>query len=98
MKPDYLTGEASEFWDRHYDRLTEARVLTEGDTDSFALLCEIWQHIRQTNPDSDSKQAVKYIALVKQYMALAKQFGLMPRERKKSGLFLMKELQDEFGI
>ena len=95
--PRWLKDDAAEFWKRHAKPLEQAGVLTDRDVDGFALLCEVWRLLRNTDPLRDSKEAVRYIALVKQAQALMKQFGLMPRDRKRSKIESEKDELKEFA-
>lgn len=98
-----LTGEAREFWNRHYWRLKRARVLTKADPDSFALLCLVWGQLYALSgiqPGADAfREMIQFTNLTKQYQALAKQFGLLPRERKAAKMEVEAPAKkDEFGL
>jgi phage terminase small subunit len=84
--PVPLAPEARRFWDRHYRRLEAAQVLTPADVDSFAVLAMTWgmvQDLAGTEPGADQyREMIQLTNLLKQYQSLAKQFGLLPRERK----------------
>jgi hypothetical protein len=95
--PQYLQVEAREYWKRHANRLQAAKLLTDADTESFALLCEIWGLIRSTDPNESSSAALRYIGLVKQYFATGKQFGMFAEDRKLSGIEIEEVVQDESG-
>lgn len=96
--PKYLNDEAKRFWKRHAKRLADAGMLTEADTDSFALVCELWSLIRATDPLQDSKMAIRYVGLLKLYNQYSRQFGLLPKDRIQAGLQQDKEEKDEFGL
>jgi hypothetical protein len=96
--PSYLQGEAREYWKRHANRLQAAKLLTDADAESFALLCEIWGLVRSTAPSESSAAALRYIGLVKQYFAIGKQFGMFAKDRKRSGIEIEQIQQDEFGL
>lgn len=96
--PTYLSGEAKRFWQVHAKRLYLGGMLTEADVESFVLLCEIWAMIRGCNPEEDSREAIRYIGLVKQYFQISRQFGMMPKDRKQSKIETTKQEEDEFGL
>jgi phage terminase small subunit len=96
--PEYLQGEAAKLWKKHAKRLQDAGLLTDADEPGFALMCEVWGLLRATNPTTDSKEAIKYIALVKQFQALGKQFGFFAKDRKAANLDVQKTEVDEYGI
>jgi phage terminase small subunit len=93
-RPSWLTGDAISFWDRNAKHLIESEMLGEKDADSFAILCDIYRLLRASNPLIDSKEAIRYSAMTKQYITLAKQFGMLPRDRKKSKLEHEPELDE----
>lgn len=84
--PIPLAGEALTFWRSHYRRLKRSGILTRADVESFAVLCLTWgkiQSLAAIEPGADNyREMIQLINLVKQYQSLAKQFGLLPRERK----------------
>lgn len=86
QSPIELTGQAAAFWERHYARLVERGILTDADLDTYALLCITWEKLVglqavAAGPDN-YREMVQFVNLNKQYQSLAKQFGLMPRDRK----------------
>jgi phage terminase small subunit len=84
--PSWLKAEAKQFWNKHWHRLCEeGAVDATRDVEGFSLLCEVWRILRHTDPCKDSKEGLRYGAMLKQYQALAKQYGLMPKDRKASG-------------
>ena len=86
--PSNLSNEGKKFWQRHAKNLVEENILTDRDYDSFVLLCKIHgmiQSIDGAPSESNSRIMSQFINLTKQYQSLAKQFGLLPRERKFSG-------------
>lgn len=91
--PDYLEGEARKFFNRNKRRLEQMSLLTEADFDSFCALCEIHGLRRTVYPPKDSREALSYNSLTKNYLALLKQFGMLPRDRKRSKL----EPEDDIG-
>jgi phage terminase small subunit len=98
-----LTEAARGYWDRHARRLARLRILTPGDLDSFTLLCVTWgmlSTLSDTQPGADQfREMVQLANLQKQYLALARQFGLVPRERRAAKLEGEKpEQKDEFGL
>ena len=91
--PDYLEGEARKFFHRNRKRLEQLALLTEADFDSFCALCEIHGLRRAVYPPKDSREALSFNSLTKNYLALLKQFGMLPRDRKRSKL----EPEDDIG-
>jgi hypothetical protein len=101
--PIPLAGEALAFWERHYRPLKRAGILTRGDLDSFALLAITWGKlvsISASEPGADQyREMVQFTNLNKQYQSLAKQFGLLPRERKTAKMDGGRRVKtDEFGL
>lgn len=94
--PKHLKNEAAEFWRKHAPELQRVGLLKPTDAEGFALLCEVYRLIRTTDPEIDSKHAILFVSLLKQYQQLAKQFGLLPKDRAK--LFKEKQQLDEFGL
>lgn len=85
--PNYLKGEARKYWYSHAKRLADAGILTDADVESFALLCMTWGMIQelQAKPGAEHyREMTQYNNLIKQYLPLAKQFGMLPRDRKAS--------------
>jgi len=98
-----LAGEALAFWRRHYAELVRKKILTPRDLDTFTLLCLTWGKltaIAATPPGAVFyRESIQFVNLNKQYQALAKQFGLMPRDRKAGKLEgESDERKDEFGL
>jgi hypothetical protein len=84
--PKWLKDEAKEFWQQHWTRLvSEGSVDAERDVEGFSLLCEIWRIIQHTDPTADNGQALRFGSMLKQYHAYAKQYGLLPKDRKANG-------------
>lgn len=84
IKPTHLQGEAAKFWTRNAKRLQDAGILNDDSFDGFVLLCETWGHRAEADPKSkDPKERIWYVALNKQCQALLKQYGLLPRDRKR---------------
>ena len=77
--------DAIRFWKRHAAALASRGILTERDVETFCLLARIWALLERTDPDEDPKQAIRFVGLAKQYQSLARQFGLMPKDRRKDG-------------
>jgi phage terminase small subunit len=101
--PIPLDREALAFWRKHYRRLEDAKVLTDADVESFAVLCLTWgklQDLAGIRPGADTyREMIQLVNLLKQYQALAKQFGLLPRERKAARMDLDPPAEkDEFGL
>lgn len=98
-----LNKVARAFWDRHHDRLQAAGLLTAADLDSFAVLCVTFSKLASlagAETGSDFfREAVQFNQLLKQYQAYAREFGLLPRDRKRSKLDAdAPPTQDEFGL
>lgn len=98
-----LNNVARAFWDRHHDRLKAAGLLTDADLDSFAVLCVTWSKlaaVSQSEPGADQfREMVQLNQLLKQYQAYAREFGLMPRDRKRNKLDAdAPPASDEFGL
>lgn len=102
MKPPIeLSGEALAYWKAHSRKLKDAGILTDRDVHSFALLCRIWGMLQalDTEPGNENYRAmIQFTNLSKQYAALAKQFGLLPRDRKAANMELESKATDEFGL
>lgn len=64
---------ARKFWTDHAKHLIEDGALTIRNLDLFALLCEVWGELRTVDKE-DSKGRIYYIALLKQFQTLIKQF------------------------
>lgn len=98
-----LSEQARRYWDTHYRRLELSGTLTAADVESFALLCVVWGRIQQLealdfDPD-DFRTPIKLDRLMKQYHAFAKQFGLLPRERKQAKMEVTPPAtKDEFDL
>lgn len=86
-RPSGLKGEAAKFWDRHSSRLEQDGLLDDNSFDGFTHLCEVHALKCAAQPEGgDPKERVWFIGLSKQYQALMKQFGLLPRDRKRADL------------
>jgi hypothetical protein len=85
--PTRLKGEGREFWKRHFDRaVADGRADADLDYDSFVNLCELVYILSEIDPLAEGKQAISRNAANKLYLAYAKQFGLLPKDRKQSGV------------
>lgn len=98
-----LNKTAREFWDRHHDRLRAAGLLTDADVDSFAVLCVTWSKLAAISASEPGagmfREMVQLNQLLKQYHAYAREFGLLPRDRKRSKLDAeAPAAKDEFGL
>jgi len=102
--PLQLNPTARAFWDRHHDRLRTAGLLTDADLDSFAVLCITWGKLAAIAANSEPgaaqfREMVQLNALLKQYHSYAREFGLLPRDRKRSKLDAdPPPTTDEFGL
>lgn len=96
--PSHLQGHARTLWKKHFARLVNAGVIEETDADGFAEVCEVYRHLRAAKPDSgDPKERIWYIGLLKQWQTLSKQYGLLPRDRKRSGIEPEADLEQVLG-
>ena len=93
--PKTLTADALEFWKRNAPTLTRAGLLTDADKDSFLLLCKVWGRLIEA--EQSNLDAIKFVALAKQFQNLAKSFGLTPEARKRLKINLDVKQTDEFG-
>lgn len=106
MTPDPplpLAGEALAFWHRHVPRLTAAEVLKPADLDAFAVLALVWGKLYQLAPvapgEANYREMIQLVNLTKQFQALARQFGLLPRERKQAKMDVdPPPKKDEFDL
>ena len=101
MKPSVpLTGLAARYWKRHAKRLTEAGILTDYDVEAFTACCQLWERSQslRAGSEADPKANRAYLDSVKAWQSLARQFALLPLERKRSGIQTEPDEVDEFGI
>lgn len=89
--PDYLTGEALAFWERHVEGLASADMLSDQDRDSLALLSIQWEHLRHLDQAirSDPEDTTKYRLfndMARQFSQLCKQFAMVPAERRRQAV------------
>lgn len=101
--PIPLKTDARRFWDKHYRRLKRAGVLTGADVESFALLCVVWgkiQELAAVSLDLETfRTPIQLDRLLKQYHSYAKQFGLLPRDRRQAKMEITPPAKkDEFGL
>ncbi len=101
--PIKLTGEAERFWQAHAPRLEAEGTLTEADHHALAICATVWQRITDLQTyeagAENYREMVQLANLTKQYHAYAKQFGLMPRERKMAKMDVAPSIErDEFGL
>ncbi len=101
--PIALEGEARRFWDRHVDRLETEGILTPKDLDAFAVCALTWQRICELRSfeagANNYREMIQLTNLMKQFAAFAKQFGLLPRERRMAKMDGGGEAKkDEFGL
>lgn len=80
--------EAVKFWQRHAGHLAEADLLSEGDVDSFILLCRIHSHLTALhNQVKDNPKLFRhFLDLTRQYLAIGRQFCLFPKERRQQAV------------
>lgn len=101
--PIPLAGEARAFWDRHHARLRAAGLLGAADLDTFAVLCVAWAKfvaLSGTVAGAESfREMVQLNQLLKQIHTYGREFGLFPRDRKRSKLDGdPSPTKDEFGL
>lgn len=101
--PLNLNTVARAFWDRHAARLRSVGLLTDADVDTFAVLCLVWSKLAAlsaTEPgEGQFREMVQLDRLTKQYHALSREFGLCPKDRRRSKLDSdPPPAKDEFGI
>jgi phage terminase small subunit len=98
-----LNDVARAFWDRHHDRLRADGLLTDADLDTFAVLCVAWAKfvtLSTTVAGADKfREMVQLNQLLKQIHTYGREFGLFPRDRKRSKLNTdAPSTKDEFGL
>lgn len=81
--PDYLDAIACAFWQRHWPRLHAAKLVVEADADSFSILCRTFSELQVVDTNEPKVGVIKFVALSKQFQAMAKQFHLLPAERQR---------------
>jgi phage terminase small subunit len=94
--PKHLTGEAKTFWQDNAPHCERMGTLTEADRYTFTLLCQTWAKL--VAAELNDLDAIKWVALNKQYQNLSKPFGLDPLSRKRLGIEVEAEAVDEFGL
>jgi tRNA/tmRNA/rRNA uracil-C5-methylase (TrmA/RlmC/RlmD family) len=73
-RPTWLmNNHARKFWHDHLEHFVESGIVTEQTADTFALLCEVWGEMRAADK-SESKGRIYYIALLKQWQSMLRQF------------------------
>lgn len=74
--------------------------MTDADTEAFTLLCQLWQRTQEVAADAkaDPKRNRTYLETVKAWQSLARQFALLPLERKRTGMATDNHEVDEFGL
>jgi phage terminase small subunit len=75
--PRYLDKDAREHWKRHCQACIANGSLTESTSDSFSLLCRLWSILQNTDPLADSKEAIRFVGMLKQYLVMAGKYGLI---------------------
>ena len=100
-KPDWLTGEASEMWDKVLPEVV--RVAGAASIDSFALaaMCDWWGAYRKYRADCVNKWApARARDAFNSWQRLAARFGLTPLDRQSLQIELMPKdgKAKKFGI
>jgi phage terminase small subunit len=84
--PIPLDSMAQSHWQALAPALETDGILTDRDRFAFAIMCQIWSKLQSldTSDPTNYRAAIQHDRLTKSYHSYAKQFGLMPRERKQS--------------
>ena len=95
-----LAGLARTYWDRHAQRLREVGLLTDCDTEAFTLTCQLWSRLQalQVEAEKNPSKNRPYLDTCKAWQSMARQFSLLPLERKRAGVELTRQVVDEYGI
>lgn len=100
--PSSLTGEALAFWQRNAPRLEKDGRLTADDVDTFMMLCQTWGDFQSMagvgTGEEFYREQIQKSRLRKEFIAIARQFGLLPAERKRMKLTGDPDESDEFGL
>lgn len=96
--PAYLDGEARKYWAKWHNTLVDTGTIHPTDEPQFELWCRNWSLLKSLDPKSDSKAAILFMALQKQFLAQSKAFGLTPEARAKQPKAEPVSEPDEFGI
>ncbi len=98
QKPDFLSAGASDYWDRIYPDLSDAKIIGVLDADALAMLCESHALYRQSLQDLQEHGAVstnREGAMVRspyfmieqkafeQFNSMLSEFGMSPKSRTK---------------
>jgi P27 family predicted phage terminase small subunit len=99
VKPDWLDGYASEFWDKYAPLCEKLGVLTAADVPTFTGMCEHWHSWRTVkdeirkpdfSPVNKHGQVAPACTLAKNswndFMKVAVEFGLTPSSRCRISL------------
>lgn len=87
-KPQGLSGEAGEFWDKWVPRLTEMGVARKIDEPMLQAMCEMWGLYRATfkivasKPD-DKDARIALTSYKTAFDNVAARFGMSPRDRER---------------
>lgn len=90
--PKNLDSEAKAFWKRHAKRLQEAGTLDESNYDAFVLLCRTHGILATLEPKKEKNGMIVFRSQTKQFMELAKPFGLLADKPK---VIEVKQVQSE---
>ncbi len=93
-KPDYLSPPAGKYWDRVYPDLFEAKIITNLDRDSLAMLCESYALWRIAKDEVSKHGSVMgawldhpYLMVMQisfqQLKTMLAEFGMTPSSRTK---------------
>jgi hypothetical protein len=90
--PEWLNEHGRKFYKAHLKDLPP-----NTDLDGYAVFCDLYGRWRETDPNADTKQAIRYIALAKQVMSLMKVYGLVPSKAPSTPKQPEKETPNEFN-
>lgn len=76
--PDWLGPEGKAFFEKHCFQLKDNQLLTQQTTDSFALLCDLWERLKMFHGETTCRS---YLDTLKAFTSLAKTFRLLPTEK-----------------
>jgi hypothetical protein len=74
--PVWLDDEGKKFFKRHLQHCLDNGSLTEETLDTYAMMCRMWSLSVKSDPDIDSKNAMKFTSFIKYFQTYAKPFGL----------------------
>ncbi len=88
--PAILDGDeyALAYWHQHAEALARADLLSPQDVQSFAMLCKVYSRLVRWEQllDKEPKLVRAWLDCQAKYITMAKQFCLLPVQRKKSSV------------